>query len=285
MTVTGNTKVVGVWGHPVGHSRSPAMHNAALAALGLDWVYVPFEVVPDEAAAAVAGLRALGLVGVNVTVPLKETVLPLLDVVKEDAHRIGSVNTIHNRDGRLYGYSTDGVGFLRSLEAAGQATEGRQVLLLGAGGSARAVAFALASRGSRCQIANRTEARASALADDVNQWFPIAASTVGWGAPCGAFDLLVNTTSLGMHPNVDALPALPPNAFAARPFVCDLIYAPAQTKLLAMAAAAGCETLNGAGMLVWQGALALALWTGLPLEEMPVAVMEAAVRASLWPPG
>ncbi len=281
MTVTGKTKVVGVWGHPVGHSRSPAMHNAALQALGLDWVYVPFEVAPDDLAAAVAGLRALGLAGVNVTVPLKETVPPLLDAVDEDASRIGSVNTIHNRNGRLYGYSTDGAGFLHSLEAAGQPTQGRRVLLLGAGGSARAVAHALASRGCHCRIANRTEERAAALARAVNARYPHAAAVAGWGAEAEGFDLLVNTTTLGMQPNAGAMPALPPNAFTARPFVCDLIYAPAHTRLLAAATAAGCETMNGVKMLVWQGALSLALWTGRPLEEIPVAVMEAAVRAAL----
>lgn len=284
MTLTGRTKVVGVWGHPVGHSRSPAMQNAALQALDLAWVYVPFDVAPADAPAALAGLRALGLVGVNVTVPLKERVLPLLDEVEESAARIGSVNTIHNRDGRLYGYSTDGDGFLRSLEAAGQPTRGRQVLLLGAGGSARAVAFALAGQGCRCQISNRTGARAEALAADVSRWFPGAASAVGWGAPAENFDLLVNTTSLGMSPNEDALPALPPDAFAGHPFVYDLVYVPAQTRLLAAAAAAGCGTMNGVQMLVWQGALSLALWTGRRPEEMPVAVMEAAVRAALVVP-
>ena len=228
MTVTGRTTVVGVWGHPVGHSRSPAMHNAALAALGLDWVYVPFDVDPAAVEEALAGIRALGLVGVNVTVPLKQLVLPLLDGVEEDAGRIGSVNTIHNEGGRLVGYSTDGPGFLRALEAAGQPAHDRQALLLGAGGSARAVAFALAAQGCHCRIANRTEERAEALARDVNRWFPGGASAAGWGGQAGAFDLLVNTTSLGMQPNEDAMPALPPGAFDARPFVCDLIYAPAR---------------------------------------------------------
>lgn len=279
--VTGKTKVVGVWGHPVGHSRSPVMHNAALESLGLNWVYVPFEVAPPDVAAAVAGLRALGLVGVNVTVPLKEAVLPLLDVVDEDARWIGSVNTLHNRDGRLYGYSTDGTGFLRSLEAAGQPARDRRVLLLGAGGSARAVAFALAAQGGHCQITNRTRNRAAALALAVNARHPGTASVVGWSEEAGEFDLLVNTTTLGMPPNEAETPALPPNVFAGKPFVYDLIYVPAQTRLLAAAAAAGCETLNGVGMLVWQGALSLALWTGRQPEEMPVAAMEAAVREAL----
>jgi len=281
VTLTGRTKVAGVWGHPVGHSRSPAMQNAALAALGLDWVYVPFDVAPGDAAAALSGLRALGMVGVNVTVPLKEAVLPLLDEVDEDARWIGSVNTVHNLDGVLRGYSTDGAGFLRSLEAAGQPTRGRRVLLLGAGGSARAVAFALASRGCRCLIANRTEARAVSLARAVNARHPEAATAIGWGASAGDPDLIVNTTTLGMHPNEDASPALPPDTFAAKPFVYDLVYAPARTRLLAAAAAAGCGTMNGVKMLVWQGALSLALWTGRSPEEMPVAAMEAVVLASL----
>lgn len=279
--VTGKTRIVGVWGHPVGHSRSPAMHNAALAALGLDWVYVPFEVAPENIAEAVAGIRAMGLVGVNLTVPLKERVLPLLDVVDDAAAQIGSVNTVHNRDGLLHGFSTDGPGFLRSLEEAGEPTRGRRVLLLGAGGSARAVAFALAARGSHCTIANRTEERAVSLAADVNRKHQRSASVVGWGAEAGAFDFIVNTTSLGMHPNEGTLPALPPNAFATKPLVYDLIYAPAQTKLLALAEQSGCRTMNGVQMLAYQGAHSLSLWTGLPLEDIPVSVMEQAVRAGL----
>ena len=280
--ITGKTRVLGVWGYPVGHSRSPAMHNAALEALGLDWVYVPFDIDPDPVNVeyAVAGLRALDVVGVNVTVPLKEAVLPYT-IVSEEALRVGSVNTIHNRDGKLYGYSTDGGGFLRSLEEAGQPIQNRQALLLGAGGSARAVAFALAAHGGNCRIANRTRARAEALAEALNRAYPESASVAGWGEDAGAFDLVVNTTSLGMQPNDAALPALPPGVFAAKPFVYDLIYAPAQTQLLAQAEVAGCGTRNGVRMLVWQGALSLSLWTGLPLEDIPVAVMEQAVRATL----
>ena len=257
------------------------MHNAALAALGLDWVYVPFDVAPDDVGEAVTAIRVLGLVGVNVTVPLKERVIPFLDVVDDEARRIGSVNTIHNVGGRLHGYSTDGAGFLRSLEASGQPTRGRKVLILGAGGSARAVAFALASGGSRCRIANRTAARASALADDLNRWYPGLASPAGWGGDAGAFDLLVNTTSLGLHPNETERPALPPDPFAGRPFVYDLIYAPPRTRLLEQAEAAGCQTMNGVSMLAHQGALSLAIWTGLPPDEIPVSVMERAVRDSL----
>jgi len=278
--INGRTKVVGVWGHPVGHSRSPVMHNAALEALGLDWVYVPFEVAPENVETAVAAVRALGLVGVNVTVPLKELVLPYLDAVDEAAAQIGSVNTIHNENGRLIGYSTDGAGFLQSLESAGQSTLGREVYLLGAGGSARAVAWALASRGSRCRIANRTPTRGEALVADINLVYPGMAAAAEGAAATELFDLLVNTTTLGMQPRVGEMPLLPPEAFSGKPFVCDLIYAPAQTRLLAAAEAAGCGTLNGLGMLVNQGAISLSIWTGRPLSEMPVAVMEQAVLGS-----
>ena len=148
------------------------MHNAAIEALGLNWVYVPFEVAPENVGAAVASIRALGLVGVNVTVPLKELVLPYLDEIDADAARVGSVNTICNRNGKLIGYSTDGAGFLRSLKEVGQAMDNRRVYLLGAGGSARAVAFALASHGCFCTIANRTRERADELAAAVNAAYP-----------------------------------------------------------------------------------------------------------------
>ena len=279
--ISGTTKVVGVWGHPVGHSRSPVMHNAALAKLGLDWVYVPFEVAPGNVGAAVEAVRALGLVGVNVTVPLKELVLPYLDEIDEDAARIGSVNTICNRNGKLTGYSTDGAGFLRSLKEVGQETENRQVYLLGAGGSARAVGFALASRGCFCTIANRTAARAEALAADINAVYPNRAEAAGWGTGTKPFDLLVNTTSVGMSPRVGEMPSLPPGVLAAKPFVYDLIYAPMQTRLLAEAEAAGCKAMNGVKMLVQQGAVSLSLWTGLPVPDIPVAAMERAVLATL----
>jgi shikimate dehydrogenase len=279
--ISGRTKIVGVWGHPVGHSRSPVMHNAALAALGLDWVYVPFDVDPVDVAEAVAGVRALGLIGINVTVPLKEAVLPFLDEIDPEARRIGSVNTICNREGRLCGYSTDGPGFLRAMAALGEHTERRRVCLLGAGGSARAVAFALAGRGAQIQIVNRTADRAEALAQEIDRHFPGAACVISLGENAAPFDLLVNTTSLGMTPHEDALPDLPLPGFRDLPFVYDLIYSPRETRLLRAAREAGCPTANGVGMLVQQGALSLSLWTGLPVEAIPVALMAAAVDEAL----
>lgn len=281
MSITGKTRVVGVWGHPVGHSRSPAMHNAALAHLGLDWVYVPFDVQPDAVREAVAGIRAMGLVGVNVTVPLKERVLPLLDVVDENAARIGSVNTIHNVDGRLHGHSTDGAGFLHTLKPADFAPAGKRALLLGAGGSARAVAFALAGAGADVQIANRTRARAEELAGQVNKWLPGSASVAEWGGASDEFDLLVNATSLGMSPREGEMPALPAQGLRPGVLVYDLIYAPPETRLLALAREQDCATLNGAGMLAVQGAVSLSIWTGLLFDAIPLALMEQAARENL----
>lgn len=277
--ITGKTKLVGVWGHPVGHSRSPVMHNAALAALGLDWAYVPFDVRPDDVGTALAGARALGLVGVNVTVPLKEIVPPFLDTISEDARRIGSVNTIHHRDGLLHGDSTDGPGFLRALaDLTGPvAASSRRALLLGAGGSARAVAFALAGQGWTVAITNRTRARAQELADRLTVFYPCAATVSEWGEDAGEFDLIVNTTSLGMHPHEDTMPALPPGALAPGRWVLDLVYAPPETRLLREARRSGCRTANGLGMLVYQGALSLSLWTGLSPELIPVNLMAEAL--------
>lgn len=277
-TVTGHTRVVGVWGHPVGHSRSPVMHNAALAALGLDWVYTAFDVPPARLPDAVAGVRGLGLVGVNVTVPLKELLPPLLDTLSDEARRIGSVNTIVNQDGLLHGDSTDGAGFLRALAEAGcPPLFGQRALLLGAGGSARAVAFALAGQGCEVVVANRTGEKAPALADAICDCYKGRASAAVWGEDAGPVDLVVNATSLGLSPHADAMPALPPHLFDVRPFVYDLIYNPGETRLLQTAREAGCPVSNGLGMLVWQGALSLSLWTGLPLSQMPVAAMLGAV--------
>jgi shikimate dehydrogenase len=256
------------------------MHNAALAALHLDWVYVPFQVEPSDIAAAVAAVRALGMVGVNITVPLKELVAPYLDEVDSAAKKIGAVNTIVNRGGRLVGYSTDGPGILWDLERRGINVSGRPVLVWGAGGSARAVAFALASIGCRVTIANRTVTRARALADMVGE----NAEAIGYEASqyrdrvAGAA-LLVNTTTLGMAPDhADLSPPIPPAALTAGQTVYDLVYSPETTALLSAAGRAGCRAVGGLGMLVCQGAVSLSLWTGLPLAGIPVDAMFDALR-------
>jgi shikimate dehydrogenase len=281
-TLSGGSRVLCVWGHPVAHSRSPQMHNAALAALGLDWVYVPFDVAPVAMAPAVAAVRALGIVGVNVTVPLKELVAAHLDVVDPTAERALSVNTIYHEDGLLYGYSTDGGGLIADWESLGWPTRNQSVYMVGAGGSARAIACALAERGNRIAVANRTPDRADALVAILNEYWPGSAIALALHEPAPEPPtVVVNCTSIGMHPREDELPPLPAELLSSKPRVYDLIYAPPVTRLLGAASAAGCECANGLGMLVRQGALSLSIWTGLPVDGMPISAMERAATGAL----
>lgn len=281
--VTGKTRIVAVWGSPVGHSRSPAMHNAALAELGLDWVYVPFEVPPDRLADAMRSIKALGILGVNLTVPLKEIAVPLVDEIDPAAAMIGSVNTVVNDYGRLRGLSTDGAGLLWDLSRRHVEPDDWQVFVWGAGGSAKAVAFALAGRGCRIVIANRTAERARSLARSLGD----CARWVAWGSEeyAGAMAssrLLVNTTTLGMSPaHAQEMPIVPTGTLHSGQIVYDLIYVPAETLLIRAARAARCRAFNGLGMLVGQGALSLAEWSGLPLSRIPVEAMQRAALDSL----
>jgi shikimate dehydrogenase len=279
--IRGTTRVVGVFGYPVKHSASPAMHNAVFTALGLDWVYVPFEVAPENIGTALNGVRALGLAGVNVTVPLKELVLPYLDELTERARSLEAVNTVIHRDGRLIGDSTDGPGFLAALGHEGVSIgPGSRAVVLGAGGSARAVVQALVSEGASVTVANRNVERAQALAVAVGGHntvaIPLTSEAIGDALP-GA-SVLINTTSVGMHPNSDEMPPVPAEALTSELFVSDLIYNPAETRLLALARSRGCRTQNGIEMLVRQGAIAFQHWTGI---EPPVDVMREAVRKVL----
>ena len=277
----GHTKVLGVLGHPITHSLSPVMHNAAIEALNIDYVYVPFHVLPEDLEQAVRGLRALSIAGVNVTIPHKEQIIEHLDEVGESAARIRSVNTVINCNGRLKGETTDGPGFLRSAEAAWGKFDGANVLILGAGGSAKAVAFALADAGCRIVIANRTTQRGVALAQALTEVFGDGRATA---VPLlseelpdqvrGA-DVLVNTSSVGMHPDVDGIP-LSPELLRRDLLVYDLIYNPAKTRLVREAEARGAHAVTGLKMLVYQGALSFEMWTGV---EAPIEVMENALNA------
>ena len=251
------------------------MQNAAIAALGLDWVYVPFDVAPVDLADAVRGLRALGFVGANCTVPLKEEVGKFLDRIDPPAARAGSVNTIvREEDGALSGYSTDGPGLVWDLERNGISPSGSRILIWGAGGSARSAALSLTAAGGSVTIANRTATRARQVADLAG------GNAVGLDGPdyesaLASADLLINTTTLGMGDG--AMPPLPDGLPKAGQSVYDLVYAPAVTPLIARAQSAGCKAVNGLGLLVCQGALSLSLWTGLPKSEIPVDAMTAAL--------
>jgi len=286
--IDGRTKVCGIFGCPVGHSLSPAMHNAAFAAAGLDYVYVPFPVAPEKLPQAVEAVRALEMAGVNVTVPHKEAVLPLLDELSEAAALIGAVNTIVNRSGRLYGDNTDGRGFLRSLEMGpGFLPAGKTALILGAGGAARAVAVQLALAGAgRLIIANRTPARALELTSFLNKRTGVETGAATWpGTPGGiagftslaeefaSSDLIVQATSIGLQHDA-GWTGLPFDRMRPEQVVCDLVYKPPETSFLKAARRAGARAVNGLGMLLYQGALAFEMWTGVPA---PVSVMQEAL--------
>ena len=270
LPISGRTRVVGIIGDPVTHSRSPAMHNAAFAALGLDWVYVPLPVRSADLAAAVAAVRALGLAGVNVTVPHKEAVLPHLDALTPLARRVGAVNTIVARDGRLLGDNTDVHGFAATLRQQRLRLRGRRVLVIGAGGAARAVVAALAdAEVGALTIANRTAARAAALARRLRgprrQVLPLSA--LADPAQLADLALVVNTTSLGLHDT--AFPPLTATATPSRCVFVDLVYGH-ETPFLRLARRAGRPACDGAEMLLHQGARAFTLWTG---RRAPLTIM------------
>jgi shikimate dehydrogenase len=282
MNINGRTQLIGLIGWPIAHSFSPAMHNAAAAALGLNWAYLPLSVPPAAVAAAVRGLPALGFRGVNVTVPHKQAVIPLLDEVAAGARAIGAVNTIvvDPEDGRLSGTNTDWSGFLADLQGRGVAVAGRHCLVLGAGGSARAVAYALATAGAQVTVLARRPEQGQQLATDLQPFVPLhVLHTRPWSqlaslVATSQAPLIVNTTPLGMAPHVNTSPWPDNCPWPADAFLYDLVYNPIETQLMRQAQVAGCAAVNGLEMLVQQGAQAFALWTG----QMPdVAVMRAAI--------
>lgn len=286
--ITADTTLLGIFGWPVRHSRSPAMHHAAAQALGLNVAYLPFPVDPARLGDAVRGVRALGLRGVNVTLPHKEQVIPFLDEVHPDARAIGAVNTIvHEPDGTLHGENTDAPGLVRSLEEANVPLDGARVLLLGAGGAARGAAVGLCRRGAAevVVVARRLE-QSEALVRDLNPAVDgrLRAVSDDSSALRDAYrrtTLLVQATSATLHGRPEAqafADALPIELLPDDARVVDLVYQPRITTVMARAQARGLVCVDGLGMLVHQGALAFTRWTG---HEAPVAVMRAALEASL----
>ena len=274
---------LGIIGHPIGHSISPVFQQAALDAIGFDGTYQAWDVAPDGVGEFVDGLRAPGTLGINVTVPHKEAVIPFLDEVDDWASTAGAVNTIINRGGRLTGHNTDGIGFLRALrEGADFEPRGRDVLVLGAGGSARGVVYALARAGvAQMFIANRTLERAQRLAalsiDSGAAAESLELSQAGEAAREVA--LIVNCTSMGMvHGPDETGTPLSAASIPSSVLVNDLVYNPLETPLLREAARAGASTLGGIQMLVYQGAASFEMWTG---QDAPVPVMLEAATAAM----
>jgi len=260
---------------------SPAMHNAAFSALGLDYTYLPFRVRREELPGAIAGVRALNIVGLNVTIPHKVAVMPLLDRLEPLAEKMGAVNTIVNEDGVLTGSNTDAPGFLQALRSQNIEPEGKKIVILGAGGAAKGIAFILAEAGASLVILNRTISKAEELAAQMARYYhqDLKAMTLSEENLTSALDradVLVNATSVGMVPDVDRTP-VPSRLLNPKLAVCDIVYNPLETRLLREAKAAGARTIDGLDMLVWQGALAFKQWTG---REAPFAIMkQAAVKA------
>ncbi len=280
--ITAHTALLGVLGHPVGHSLSPAMHNAAIDALGLDWVYLALPVPAEGLATVVQGLEAIGCRGLNVTIPHKQAVAGLCRRLSPLAERVGAVNTLVPLEGGGWlGTNTDVEGFLTPLR--GQSWQGRQALVLGNGGSSRAVVAALVELelDTITVVGRRPEALA-AFAADCSSWAP-RLGTCTLDRPLepllASADLVVNTTPVGM--NSDQCPLSPGQLAVLRPMatVYDLIYVPRPTQLLRQAAARGCSTIDGLTMLVHQGAASLRLWSGR--SDVPVAAMAAAAEAAL----
>lgn len=272
------TRVYGVLGWPVAHSRSPAMLNAAFAAAGVDASYVRFPVAPDALADAVRGLRALGIAGANVTVPHKTSVLPLLDSVDDAARAIGAVNTVvRGEDGRLHGLNTDADGLVRALVEAGARLEGARALVLGAGGAARAAIYGLAGAGAEVTVAARRQEAARALWHDALS----LSDDTGLRTALTRADVVVHATSATLLGDDDRatrlfLAQLPLEALRPGTLITDLVYTPRDTALLRAARAHGARTLDGTAMLLHQGALAFERWTGLPA---PLEAMRAALDA------
>ena len=270
---SGTARICGVIADPIGHTVSPAMHNAAFEQAGIDYLYVPFQVKKEELGKAIAGMRALNIRGLNVTIPHKVAVIPFLDDLDDLAQRIGAVNTIVNDDGVLRGYNTDATGFLQSLLEREIEPRGKTVVILGAGGAARAISFILAERGAKLTILNRTWDKAKELADRVSQLCHSEAQGLkldrdNLSTVLNKANILVNTTSIGMSPNIEETPVA---ADLLKPvIVFDIVYNPIKTRLLREAEAAGAEIISGVEMLVWQGVLAFEKWTGL---KAPVEIM------------
>jgi shikimate dehydrogenase len=282
MDISGKTRVCGVIGNPIEHTLSPTIQNAAFNRLKLDFVFLAFHVKADELENALRGMRGFGIHGLNVTMPHKNTVISHLDEVDSAVQFLGSANTILNKDGKLSGFNTDGVGALNALKENGVDVTEKKVLLLGAGGAAKAIAFSFAQEAGSLCILNRAPEKAAVLSDALNHVF-------GTKIMGGAFspsavqknlqdtDILVNATSVGMHPHVDQS-LVEPKWLKPDLAVMDIVYNPVETKLAKDAKAADAKVISGVEMLIYQGAASFKIWTG---KSAPIEVMRKAALTKL----
>ncbi|WP_203361678.1 shikimate dehydrogenase [Bacillus sp. REN10] len=271
-------KLFGVIGDPIAHSMSPVMHNSAFNALKFDGYYHPFHIKPTDLADGVKGMRAIGVEGFNVTIPHKTAIIPLLDKVDPLAEAIGAVNTVVREHDQWVGYNTDGLGYVRALrEEYPGALEEQHVLIIGAGGAARAIFYTLASEGvSRITLANRTLEKAKAMIESCP--YSVEGTVLSLEEAekkLREYDVIIQTTSIGMSPQVENIP-MALDHLNPKAFVSDIIYNPLETKLLQEAKKQGAYTQNGLKMFVYQGALAFEKWTGVfpDVQEMEKVVLQ-----------
>jgi len=281
-------KKITVIGYPIGHSLSPIMHNAAIVKVGLanEFVYEKLEVLPEEKEIKnfIEKIKKREIFGSNVTIPHKKMIHDNVDVLSEDAMLVGVVNTVYFKEGKVFGHSTDGIGCLKALAEKKINVSGKRVLILGAGGAARAITFALAQNNASVIVLNRTVEKAKELIDEVNEKLNLKnefGSTMEIRHHLGGVDICINCTPVGMKGKAEGETLITKEQFAHAKkelVVMDLVYNPLKTKFLANAEGAGCKTVDGLGMLVHQGAVGFKLWTG---KDAPIEVMRNALKEHL----
>ncbi|MGI5859914.1 MAG: shikimate dehydrogenase [Tepidanaerobacteraceae bacterium] len=274
--IDAKTRIIGLLGHPLGHSFSPAMQNAAFEFIGLNKLYIPIEVTPNNLGDVVKGISKMNFDGFNVTKPYKVNIIKYLDEVDDLAKIIGAVNVVTIKNGILKGYNTDGNGFIRSFEEEiGISVDGKNIFIIGSGGASRAISMTLAIKGAKtiC-ICNRTYEKAVDLSEDINKnikrcSIPITMNCSDMENALDDIDIIINTTSVGMFPDTEKIP-IDEKLLHKRFIVSDIVYNPRKTKLLKAAEKKGCKTVSGLAMLVYQGAESFKLWTDMepPVEKM-----------------
>ena len=276
MRIDSNTKLLGLIGHPVAHSLSPAMHNAVFEKLKLNCVYLAFDVSEGNLKHVLSGANAIGVIGLNVTIPHKINVMRHLDSISREARLIGAVNTIKFEKNKAIGFNTDGIGCVRALNESVGKIKGKRILLLGAGGAARAISFQSVMYGAKLSISNRKIEKHMAfrISRDIKKKLRKKVDVVDLSIKdikekLSDTDILINSTPVGMHPNVNGS-IIPANIIPKNVVVMDIVYNPVETKLLRDAKKRGCKTVDGLGMLANQGAEALKIWLGI---RAPVGLM------------
>lgn len=280
MEINSETQILGIIGHPIWHSLSPTMHNAVFEKLNLNCVYLAFDIEEKKLGTTIDAFKALNFLGLNVTIPHKISVIKFLDKISREAELIGAVNTIKFENGNVLGFNTDGIGCVKALEEAGIRIKNKRILILGAGGAVRAIAFQCLLEGADVSISNRTKRNAIKLKQDIKRKLKKEIDIIDFNLrkeDLEGIDVLINATSIGMHPKTNFTP-LKASLLNPDIVVMDIVYNPIETKLLKDARKRGCKTVNGVGMLVHQGAESLRIWLGI---KAPIDIMKKVVIRNL----